>query len=160
MAKSKSPAAEGTRAPVFEAADQDGKPFSSTDLAGTPYVLFFYPKADTSGCTTETVGFRDAHARFRRAKVVLLGISPDPPKKQARFRDKHEVPFPLLCDTDHEVAEAFGCWVEKSMYGRTYMGIERSTFLVDGEGVVQRAWRKVKVAGHVEDVLAAAKSLS
>jgi peroxiredoxin Q/BCP len=92
--------------------------------------------------------------------VTVLGVSPDEPKKQARFRDKHEVPFRLLCDTDHGVAEAFGCWVEKSMYGKKYMGIERSTFLVDAAGVVRKAWRQVKVAGHVAEVLAAAKSLT
>jgi peroxiredoxin Q/BCP len=151
---------EGDRAPTFSAPDHEGKPFGTGDLAGRPWVLYFYPKADTPGCTTESCGFRDRAAAFAEAGVTLLGASPDGPRAQARFRERHDLPFRLLCDETHAVAEAWGVWAKKSMYGREYMGIERSTFLVGADGRIVRAWRGVKVPGHVEEVLAAAKGLA
>jgi peroxiredoxin Q/BCP len=158
MAKEKAPIGEGAKAPRFDLEAQDGTRVRSQDLGGTAYVLFFYPKADTPGCTQETCGFRDTYAAFRAAGVQVYGVSPDPQARQAKFAAKFEVPFPLLCDTEHALAEAYGCWAAKSMYGKQYMGIERSTFLVGADGTVAKAWRKVKVAGHVEEVLVAAKA--
>ena len=149
----------GRKAPRFRLKDQDDAWVASKDLAGTPYVLYFYPRASTPGCTKETCAFRDALPDFEGLGVDVYGVSPDEPKKQAKFAEKHEVPFRLLCDTENELATAYGCWKEKKNYGRTYMGIERSTFLVDADGVVQRVWRKVKVNGHVEEVQAASEEL-
>jgi thioredoxin-dependent peroxiredoxin len=149
----------GGRAPAFELATDGGDVFRLSDLAGTPVVLFFYPKDDTSGCTTEAKDFTRLAAEFRSAGVTVLGISPDSVKKHQKFKAKHALDVTLAADEDHAVAERFGVWVEKSMYGRKYMGIERSTFLIDGRGRVVEAWRKVRVPGHAEAVLAAAGAL-
>lgn len=157
MAQAKKPLDVGSKAPRFRLEDQDGETIHAKDLAA--YVLFFYPKASTPGCTQETCDFRDAKDAFEGAGVRVFGVSPDPASRQAKFHEKHEVNFPLLCDTEHTLAEAYGCWKEKKLYGKTTMGIERSTFLVGEDGRVAGAWRKVKVKGHVDDVLAAAEEL-
>jgi len=122
-------------------------------------VLYFYPKSDTPGCTLEACNFRDNYTALIEAGSVILGVSPDPVKKQAKFVEKHALPFPILADPDHSVAECYGLWKEKSFMGRKYMGVERTTFIIDKEGVVREVFEKVKVAGHSEEVLAALKSL-
>jgi peroxiredoxin Q/BCP len=141
--------------PAFSLPGSDGKTWSAKDLKGTPYVLYFYPKDSTPGCTTEACGFRDNLARLALRGVTLLGVSPDSLKSHATFIAKQDLNFPLLADTEHVMAEKLGVWVEKSMYGRTYMGIERSTFLVGADGTILESWRNVKVPGHVDEVLAA-----
>jgi peroxiredoxin Q/BCP len=141
--------------PAFSLPGSDGKTWSAKDLKGTPYVLYFYPKDSTPGCTTEACGFRDNLARLALRGVTLLGVSPDSLKSHATFIAKQDLNFPLLADTEHVLAEKLGVWVEKSMYGRTYMGIERSTFLVGVDGTILQSWRNVKVPGHVDEVLAA-----
>ena len=122
-------------------------------------IVYFYPKDDTSGCTKEACGFSDALPKFGRAKAVVIGVSKDSVASHDKFRKKYGLKFRLAADEDTRVAAAYGVWIEKSMYGRKYMGIDRSTFLIDAKGVVRALWRKVKVPGHVEDVLAAAKAL-
>lgn len=139
--------------PEFELADQNGLARTKASLLGSPTVVFFYPKDDTSGCTVEACGFRDALPQFVGAKVV--GVSPDGVKSHAKFATKFSLPYTLLADTEKALCEAVGVWVEKSMYGRKYMGVERTTFLLDAGGVVRRVWRKVKPDGHAEEVLAA-----
>lgn len=148
----------GSRAPAFKLKDQSGKELSSTALAGSPYVLYFYPKDDTTGCTKEACGFRDSFRSFGRLARVI-GVSPDSEASHARFAEKYGLPFTLLADPDKTLADAYGVWVKKQNYGREYMGIARSTFLVDGKGVIQKAWRGVRVDGHVDAVLQAAKAL-
>ncbi len=139
---------KGAPAPDFTLpSDQDGD-VTLSDLRGRRVVLYFYPKDDTSGCTAQACELRDELPRFEAGDAVVLGVSPDSVASHARFRKKHGLNFPLLADEDHRVAEAYGVWKEKSMYGRKYMGIERSTFLIDEEGVVVEAWRKVKPRGH------------
>jgi len=150
---------EGKKAPDFNLPTDGGGTASLKALRGKMVVLYFYPKDDTSGCTAEACGFRDEHPKFSRAKAQVIGISRDSVKSHDRFKAKHDLPFTLVADEDGKVCEAYGTWVEKSMYGRKYMGIERATFLIDGEGVVRKIWRKVKVPGHVEEVLEAAKAL-
>ena len=129
------------------------------ELRGKRVVLYFYPKADTPGCTIESCEFRDHAKEFAKKGVTVVGISPDKPVAQEKFKAKYDLPFALGSDEKGDVTEKYGVWVEKSMYGRKYMGIERSTFLIDGEGVIRGAWRKVKVDGHTDEVLKAAKSL-
>ncbi|MEO0500589.1 MAG: thioredoxin-dependent thiol peroxidase [Pseudomonadota bacterium] len=150
---------EGDPAPDFELAGEGGKTFRLADYQGKPFVLYFYPKDDTPGCTKQAIGFT-AHADdFAKAGVAVLGASKDSVEKHAKFRAKHDLGIDLGSDPDGEVIERYGSWVEKSMYGKTYMGIDRSTFLVDADGKLARIWRKVRVKGHVEEVLAAAKAL-
>ncbi|MBI5162604.1 MAG: thioredoxin-dependent thiol peroxidase [Magnetospirillum sp.] len=144
----------GQPAPAFSAQTDDG-PVSLADFRGRRLVLYFYPKDDTSGCTGEAKAFRDAFDRFAAAGAAILGVSRDPVASHRKFRAKHALPFPLIADEDGSLSEAFGVWKEKSMYGRTYMGIERSTFLIDEAGVVTALWRKVKVSGHAAAVLKA-----
>jgi peroxiredoxin Q/BCP len=151
--------AVGDRAPAISVVDQAGQPFELSSLAGKKVVLYFYPKAMTSGCTRESEGFRDQQAAFSRAGAVIVGASPDASAAQLKFKTKYELPFTLLGDTDHAVATAYGVWKEKSLYGRKFMGIERTTFVIDAEGVVQKVFAKVKVDGHVDAVLAAVKAL-
>lgn len=146
--------AVGQQAPDFTLPASSGKTISLHDYRGKNVVLYFYPKDMTPGCTTEACDFRDYHPEFAKLDTVVLGISPDDVKSHDKFTAKHELPFPLLADVDHQVAEAYGVWVLKKMYGREYMGIERSTFLIGKDGVVANVWPKVKVAGHVQDVLA------
>ncbi len=151
--------AEGQRAPAFDLPDAQDNPVSSTALQGKPFVLYFYPKDDTPGCTKEACGFRDSLNRFADKGVRVIGVSPDSAQSHQRFTDKYGLNFTLLSDKEKSLAEAYGVWVKKKNYGREYMGIERSTFLVDAAGVVRRAWRGVRVPGHVDDVLAEAERL-
>jgi peroxiredoxin Q/BCP len=148
----------GQTAPDFTLPDQSGKPVTLSDLRGRKVVLYFYPKADTPGCTTQACGVRDHRAEYDAAGAVVLGVSPDAPKKIAKFDDKYELGFPLLGDEDHAVAQAYGVWVEKSMYGRTYMGNERTTFVIDADGAITEILRKVKPAQHDDLVLGALAS--
>jgi peroxiredoxin Q/BCP len=145
----------GDIAPDFTIPDQDGNDVSLSGLRGKHVVLYFYPKADTPGCTTQACSVRDHRADYQGANAVVLGVSPDPVKKITKFADKFTLGFPLLSDEDHSVAEAYNVWVEKSMYGRTYMGVERSTFVISPEGAVTHVFRKVKPAEHDTKVLAA-----
>ncbi len=145
----------GDVAPDFELPNQHGDPVKLSDLRGKPVVLYFYPKADTPGCTTQACGVRDHHADYAKLGAIVLGVSPDAVKPIAKFDDKFGLGFPLLSDADHAVAEAYGVWVEKSRYGRTYMGNERTTFVIGGDGVVTDVFRNVKPAEHDELVLAA-----
>lgn len=138
----------------------DGGSVRPSDFRGGKLVLFFYPKDDTPGCTTENKDFSALAGEFEKAGTALLGVSKDPPKKHLKFAAKHELRAPLASDPEVEgLADALGIWVEKSMYGRTYMGMERTTYLLDAHGTIARIWRKVKVKGHAEDVLAAARAL-
>ncbi|CUW40560.1 putative bacterioferritin comigratory protein; putative peroxiredoxin [Magnetospirillum sp. XM-1] len=150
--------APGAPAPDFAMETDDGKT-ALADYRGKILVLYFYPKDDTSGCTSEAKAFRDAMAEYRAAGIEILGVSKDSVASHAKFRAKHELPFRLGSDPDGAVCEAYGVWKKKSMYGREYMGIERSTFLIDQNGVLRAEWRKVKVTGHAEAVLKAAKGL-
>jgi peroxiredoxin Q/BCP len=145
----------GDEAPDFELPDQDGQPVRLSDLRGRPVVVYFYPKAATPGCTTQACGVRDHRADYAKADAVVLGISPDPVTKVKKFHDKEALNFTLLADEDHAVAETYGVWVEKSMYGKTYKGNERTTFVVDPAGKVAEVLRKVKPAEHDELALAA-----
>ena len=147
--------AVGKKAPAFKLPASNGTTVSLADYAGKTVVLYFYPKDDTPGCTKESCDFRDSIQKFTRKKAVVLGVSPDSLKSHDRFIAKFGLPFVLLADEDHAVAEKYGVWVEKSMYGKKYMGIERSTFVIDPQGVVKAVFRKVKVDGHVDEVLAA-----
>ena len=139
---------EGDRAPDFELPADDGSRVRLSDHKGKRVVLYFYPKDNTSGCTTQACELRDTLPRIDEEGAVVLGVSPDPISSHEKFRDKFDLNFPLLSDEDHRVAEAYGVWKEKSMYGRKYWGIERSTFIIDENGVVVEAWRKVKPKGH------------
>ena len=156
-AKSDGAVVEGGRAPSFALLDHEGQTFSSYALEGEPYVVYFYPKDDTPGCTKEACDFRDHLAEFTRAGVRVIGISPDSPDSHARFKDKYGLPYTLLSDEDKKIARAFGVWVKKQNYGREYMGVERSTFLVGSDGRVRKLRRGVKVPGHVEAVLSLAR---
>jgi thioredoxin-dependent peroxiredoxin len=149
----------GRRVPQFAVPVTGGKDWSLADARGEKLVLYFYPKDMTTGCTRESQDFRDLHTAFRRAKVRVLGISRDGLKSHVRFREKEKLPFELLSDTDEKVCRLFGVIKEKSLYGRKYLGIDRSTFLIDADGVLRHEWRGVKVPGHAEEVLEAAKSL-
>jgi peroxiredoxin Q/BCP len=142
-------------APDFELPDQDGRAVKLSDFRGQSVVLYFYPKADTPGCTTQACGVRDHRSAYENARAVVLGVSPDPVAKVKKFHDKQQLNFALLADEGHAVADAYGVWVEKSMYGRKYFGNERTTFVIDGDGRVARVLRKVKPAQHDELVLAA-----
>ena len=149
----------GKAAPAFTLDTDTGERLALRDLRGRPVVLYFYPKDDTSGCTTEACEFRDAFPRFRKSKAVILGISPDSVKSHQKFKAKYELPFTLLADPDHTVCEKYGVWKEKSMYGRKYMGVERTTFVIDGAGKIAEIFVKVKPAGHAADVEAALAEL-
>ena len=144
----------GAKAPVFSAPDQSGKVVSLDDFKGKPVVLYFYPKDDTPGCTTEACSFRDEFAAFRKKGAVVLGVSPDDAASHAKFAGKFSLPFTLLADEDRKIAEAYEVWVEKSMYGKKYLGVERSTFVIDGDGRLKAIYRKVKPAEHVAELLA------
>ena len=145
----------GDQAPAFELPDQDGRAVKLGDLRGEKVVLYFYPKADTPGCTTQACGVRDHERDYARVGAAVLGISPDPVAKVKRFHERRSLNFPLLADEDHAVADAYGVWVEKSMYGRTYFGNERTTFVIDSKGHVAHVLRKVKPAEHDRLVLEA-----
>jgi len=145
--------AEGQRFPKFSLADQSGKVHTLESLAGQMFVVYFYPKDDTSGCTVEACEFRDSLPKFEGVKV--FGVSPDSVKSHAKFANKFSLNFPLLADEDKALCEAVGVWVEKSMYGKKYMGVARTTFLVDDKGIIQKIWEKVKPEAHAEAVAAA-----
>ncbi|HEU4867429.1 MAG TPA: thioredoxin-dependent thiol peroxidase [Actinomycetota bacterium] len=147
----------GDPAPPFELLDQDSNPVGLGDFAGRKLLVYFYPKADTPGCTAQSCAVRDALPDLTEAKTAAVGISPDAPQKQGKFDKKYELGFPLLADTEHTVAEAYGVWGEKSMYGKKYMGITRSAFLIDEDGKIQNAWYKVSPGDTVPNVLAALK---
>jgi peroxiredoxin Q/BCP len=144
----------GEKAPAFSLKDQEGRPHTLADYASRPLVLYFYPKDDTPGCTAEACSFRDLLPRFTQGKAAVLGVSILDEKSKAKFANKYSVNFPLLADADHAVAEKYGVWQEKSRYGRKYMGIVRTTYLIGPDGTVAKRWDNVKVDGHVEDVLA------
>jgi thioredoxin-dependent peroxiredoxin len=150
----------GERAPDFTLPDQDGDEVSLADLRGKTVVLYFYPKADTPGCTTQACGVRDHLPEYEGSGAVVLGVSPDPVKKVKKFHEKYDLNFPLLADEDHAVCEAYGVWAEKSMYGRTYWGALRATFVIDGEGVVRHVIPKVSPKTHDEQVLAVLSELA
>ena len=148
----------GDHAPDFTLPDQHGNPITLSKLRGKTVVLYFYPKADTPGCTTQACGIRDRRPEYDEADAVVLGVSPDPVKAVSKFDDKYGLGFTLLADETHEVAESYGVWVEKSMYGRTYMGNERTTFVIGPDGAIKEIFRKVKPAEHDELVLGALRS--
>lgn len=148
---------EGDKAPDFTITTDEGQ-FARSDADG-PVVVFFFPKADTPGCTKEAIAFSQLKAEFEAARTRVIGISKDKAAKQGKFREKHDLTCALGADDDSDICEQFGVWVEKSMYGRTYMGVQRATFLIGSDGIIQKAWPKVKVPGHAEEVLEAVKAL-
>lgn len=152
-------AVAGAQAPDFRLEAADGQKYGLQDYAGKMVVLYFYPKDSTPGCTQEACDFRDYNGKFGQEGAAVLGISPDSLKSHGKFADKHSLPFPLLSDPNHEVCERYGVWQLKKMAGREYMGVARTTFLIDGEGRIVREWRKVKVNGHVDEVLQAITAL-
>lgn len=151
---------EGAKAPDFTLASDDGTKVKLSQFRGQPVVVYFYPKDDTPGCTREACAFRDGKKKLEKLGAVVLGISPDSTESHAKFRDKFDLNFPLLADVGHAVAEKYGAWREKTMYGKVSMGIQRSTFLIDAEGKVARVWKKVSVDGHDEQVYGAIKDLA
>ena len=154
------PIGVGGKAPDFDLPTDGGRRFSLSAVKGRSVVLYFYPKDDTSGCTSEAQAFSAARAQFEAAGAVIVGVSKDSPAKHDRFKAKYDLTIRLASDEGGEMLERYGVWVEKSLYGRKYMGVDRATFLIDGEGVVRQVWRKVKVPGHVEAVLKAAQALA
>jgi peroxiredoxin Q/BCP len=150
---------EGARSPAFKLPANGGETLTLNDFAGKALVLYFYPKDDTSGCTAEALQFTALARDFAKAGAAVLGVSKDSVTKHEKFVEKHDLKVRLGSDEDGKAVEAYGVWVEKSMYGRKYMGIDRSTFLIDGKGVIRKIWRKVKVPGHAKEVLAAVKEL-
>jgi peroxiredoxin Q/BCP len=149
----------GDKAPAFTLPTDGGGKIKLAELKGKTVVLYFYPKDDTSGCTAEACGFRDNMGRLTKAGAVVIGVSKDSVAKHDKFKAKYDLNFALGADEDGKVCEAYGTWIEKSMYGRKYMGIDRATFVIDGTGAIRNVWRKVKVPGHVDEVLAAVKAL-
>ena len=150
----------GQKAPEFELASDRGETIRLSKLKGNAVVVYFYPKDDTSGCTKEAQAFTSLAKSFADAGVRVIGVSPDSVESHAKFRSKYDLGIDLAADPDRKAIEAYGVWVEKSMYGRKYMGVDRSTFLIDSKGKIARVWRKVKVPGHAEEVLAAVKALA
>jgi thioredoxin-dependent peroxiredoxin len=146
---------DGSPAPDFTLTSDSGEAVTLSSFKGVPVVLYFYPRDDTPGCTTQACGIRDVWGELQRRGAVVLGVSPDSPKRHAKFKQKHGLPFTLLSDEEHEVATLYGTWVEKSMYGKKYMGIERSTFVIDADGNVTKVMRKVKPTEHADGVLGA-----
>lgn len=150
---------EGVKAPDFKAASSEGGEVSLEGLKGKKVVLYFYPKDDTPGCTKEACSFRDASAQLKKAGAIVLGVSKDSLESHGQFKEKYNLNFPLLSDPDKKIIEAYGVWKEKNMYGKVTMGVERSTFLIDEQGIIRKIWRKVKVDGHDEQVMTAIKDL-
>ena len=151
--------AEGDRAPAFKLTQDDGTPVALKDFKGRNLVLYFYPKADTPGCTKEAIAFSGARAAFAKAGTDILGVSADPVVAQTKFKTKHKLKIALASDESKAMLQAYGAWGEKSMYGRNFMGVTRKTFLIDGSGRIVRVWPKVRVPGHAEEVLEAARGL-
>jgi peroxiredoxin Q/BCP len=150
----------GAKAPAFTLTADDGSKVRLADLAGSPVVLYFYPKDDTPGCTKEACAFRDLQSEMKKLGAKVLGVSPDDVDSHAAFRAKFRLNFPLLADIDHQLAEKYGAWREKNMYGKKSMGVQRSTYLIDAEGRVAQVWKRVQVDGHGQQVLAALKALT
>ena len=150
---------EGAKAPAFRLPRDGGGTVSLSDFSGKKLVLFFYPRADTPGCTKEAIDFTRLSGAFAESQTAILGVSADPPKAQEAFRDKHQLATPLVSDEQHEMLEAYGVWGEKSMYGRTFQGILRTTVLIGADGRIMRIWRNVRVDGHADEVLAAVRAL-
>ena len=148
----------GDKAPAFKGLTEEG-PISLKDLKGSRVVLYFYPKDDTPGCTLEACAFRDTLPRFKKINAKVFGVSKDTVEKHGKFARKYELPFTLISDSDGSICDSFGVWGEKSMYGKKYMGIERATYLIDEAGIIKNIWRKVKVTGHVDEVLRAVKDI-
>jgi peroxiredoxin Q/BCP len=159
MARAGGDLSEGDKAPAFKIETDGGEMISSSGLKGAPYLVYFYPKDDTSGCTKEAIEFSQNLKKFDKLGVTVLGVSKDSVESHAKFRKKHKLKIALGSDPATKMANDWGVWGEKTLYGRKYMGMERATFLVDGKGVIKQAWRKVKVPGHVEAVLKAAETL-
>ena len=149
----------GEKAPAFTLQADDGSKVKLSDLKGSPVVLYFYPKDDTPGCTREACAFRDRQAELKKLGAKVLGVSPDDVESHEKFRDKFQLNFPLLADPEHAIAEKYGAWREKNMYGKISMGVQRSTFLIDPTGKVAKVWKKVQVDGHDEEVVEALKGL-
>ena len=149
----------GEKAPAFTLAADNGKKVKLADLQGKPVVLYFYPADDTPGCTREACAFRDRNGEIKKLGAQIFGVSPDDVASHVKFRDKYELNFPLLADADHKVAEKFGAWREKNMYGKKSMGVQRSTFLIDAQGKVAKVWKRVKVDGHDQQVIDALQAL-
>jgi thioredoxin-dependent peroxiredoxin len=149
----------GKKAPAFTLKADDGKKVKLSDLAGSPVVLYFYPRDDTPGCTKEACAFRDRRAEMEQLGARVLGVSPDTVESHVKFRDKFNLNFPLLADPDHAVAEKYGAWREKNMYGKKSMGIQRSTYLIDAQGKVAKVWQRVQVDGHDDQVIEALQAL-
>ncbi|GAB4295120.1 MAG: thioredoxin-dependent thiol peroxidase [Ignavibacteriaceae bacterium] len=149
---------EGKKAPDFKLKDQNGKQHKLSDYKGKKVVLYFYPKDNTPGCTTEACNFRDEFSAFRKLDAVIIGVSPDSITSHKNFAEKYNLPFTLLSDEEKKVIEKYGVWVEKTLYGRKYMGVERSTFIIDENGKIKKIFRKVKVNGHNKEVTEALKS--
>jgi thioredoxin-dependent peroxiredoxin len=150
---------EGSKAPAISLKTDSGEAWKLSAQSGSPVVVFFYPKADTPGCTKEACEFRDEAPTTDKLKAIVVGVSPDTEGAQSKFKKKYNIPYALLADIEHQVAEAYGVWVEKSMYGKKYMGIERSTFVIGSDGKIAKIFRKVKPEGHAAEVVAALKSL-
>ena len=150
---------EKTKAPDFNLLDEDGNSHSLSEYKGTPLILYFYPKDNTPGCTTEACNFRDDYSAYEKAKVTILGVSADSVKSHKKFKEKYQLPFTLLSDPDHTVCEAYGVWAEKQMMGKKYMGILRTTFVINKDGVVEKVFEGVKPSEHSKEVLAAVKNL-
>ena len=150
----------GQKLPTFDLPTDGGGQASNTDFAGKTLVLYLYPKDDTSGCTKESQGFSEHYADFQAAGAEVVGLSKDGVKSHDKFKAKYGFPFPLLADEDTKLIDALGAWVEKSMYGKKYMGTERSTFIIDADGIIRKAWRKVKVPNHVDEVLDMVKAMA
>ena len=149
----------GTKAPAFTLTSDSGEKVKLSDLVGSPVVLYFYPKDDTPGCTKEACAFRDKSVELKKLGAKVFGVSPDDVKSHEKFRDKYSLNFPLLADLEHKIAEKYGAWREKNMYGKKSMGIQRSTYLIDAAGKIAKVWKKVSVDGHDEQVIAALKEL-
>ncbi|MCA9105166.1 MAG: thioredoxin-dependent thiol peroxidase [Planctomycetales bacterium] len=150
---------EGSKAPAFTATADDGSKVKLSGLKGSPVVLYFYPKDDTPGCTKEACAFRDRQSEIKKLGAVVLGVSPDDVASHVKFRDKYELNFPLLADPEHKLAETYGAWREKNMYGKKSMGVQRSTYLIDADGKVAKVWKRVQVDGHDQQVIDAIKAL-
>lgn len=147
----------GTKAPVFKSINQDGKPIQSDDYKGKTLVLYFYPKDNTPGCTVQACALKEGHKKILAKGAQVVGVSPDSPKSHIKFIEKFELPFDIISDEDKTVCKAFDVWVKKSMYGKEYMGVARTTFIIDGKGIITHVFEKVKPEAHLEDVLAALK---
>ena len=148
----------GKPAPEFESVDDAGEPIKLTDFRGKEIVLYFYPRADTPGCTKEACSFRDDYSAYEKEDIVILGVSPDTVKKQAKFKEKWDLPFPLIADDDHAIADAYGVWGPKQFMGREYEGVHRTTFIIDKQGKVKQVFENVKPAEHSQEILAAIRS--